>query len=571
MSEACKGGSEKGLHDAARQFLLGRIDYERSAAMPYDARAMRLDRMRHLLRELGDPQDRLPIVHIAGTKGKGSTAAMAAAILAAAGYRTGLYHSPHLDRVEERLIVCDGRHASSQHPRCSAAAGAIDRRQTCPADEFIELVEQVRPIAEAMDRSATDASMSPTFFELTTAIALLHFVRRAVEVAVLEVGLGGRLDSTNVCLPRVTVITNISFDHTQQLGKTLAKIAREKAGIIKPGVPVISGVLDDEPRQVIEAAATAAGSPLRQLGVDFDYVYRPPARARGPARDERHEPDDPASNVQRPTSNVQQFDSAVEHSTPQVDAFDVGRWTFDVGRSALSEGPRRGRADVRLRKPPIAYDGLELGLLGRHQAANAALAIAALAELQAQGWQIPEEAVRRGLAGVRWPARIEVVHQRPTVVLDAAHNLASIAALAETLDESFAPRRRVLIFGASSDKDVRGMLALVTPRFDEVIFTRYVNNPRGVPPEELARLAPNLARAATVCADPSEAWDAAGRLLLPGDLLCITGSFFLAAEMRAEMARRPLAADPAVPPVRGTAPASIASEKELPSETPILR
>src|SRR5262245_48974556 len=268
MSDGCHGGSEKAdspktsPQDTALQFLLGRINYEHSAAMPYGARAMRLDRMRHLLHELGNPQDRLPIVHIAGTKGKGSTAAITAAILTAAGYRTGLYHSPHLDRVEERLIV-DG--------------------QTCPPAEFVELIQQVRPVAEAMDRLTSPPaepaptpppaggqclSYSPTFFELTTAIALLHFVRRAVDAVVLEVGLGGRLDSTNVCRPRVTVITNISFDHTRQLGNTLAKIAREKAGIIKPGVPVVSGVLTDEPRWVIEQVAAAAGSPLRQLGVE---------------------------------------------------------------------------------------------------------------------------------------------------------------------------------------------------------------------------------------------------------------------------------------------------------------
>jgi dihydrofolate synthase / folylpolyglutamate synthase len=454
--------------EAARQFLLSRINYERSAVMPYSERAFRLDRMRYLLRQLGDPQDRLPIIHIAGTKGKGSTAAMTAAILSAAGYRTGLYHSPHLDCVEERLIV----------------AG-----EACPADEFARLVAQIRPVAEAMDRLTAEpgertspATMSPTFFELTTALAFLYFAQRAVDVVVLEVGLGGRLDSTNVCLPRVAVITNISFDHTQQLGNTLAKIAREKAGIIKPGVPVVNGVLDDEPRQVIEQVAAAAASPLRQLGTDFDFVYRPP----------------------------------------------------------LADGQRRGRVNVRLRGPDRRLEGLSLGLLGRHQAANAALAIAALAELERQGWTIPEEAIRRGVADVRWPARIEVVHERPTVVLDAAHNLASIQALLATLDESFAARRRVLVFGASSDKDVRGMVAVVAPRFDQVVFTRYVHNPRAVPPQELVRLAPDLAAAPLVCDTPAAAWDTARRTISPDDVLCITGSFFLAAEMRAQMHSRPL-------------------------------
>jgi dihydrofolate synthase/folylpolyglutamate synthase len=481
MSDSRDGGG-----DAAHQFLLGRINYERADVMPYGERSFKLDRMRELLRRLGDPQDGMAIIHIAGTKGKGSTAAMTAAMLTAAGYRTGLYHSPHLERVEERIMI-DGR--------------------PCPADEFAELVEQMRPIALEMDAASPQAgSLAPTFFELTTALALLHFARRTVDAVVLEVGLGGRLDSTNVCRPRVSVITNISFDHTRLLGKTLAKIAGEKAGIIKPGVPVVSGVCDAEPRQVIEDAAAAAGSPLRQRGVDFDFTYTPPRR--------------------------------------------------------VAQSHARGTVDVRLRQPPARYEGLELNLLGRHQAANAALAVAALHEFCGDDYQVPESAIRRGLGEVRWPARVEVVSWRPAIVLDAAHNLASVQALVETLAESFAARRRVLIFGASGDKDVRGMLAAIVPHFDQVIFTRYVNNPRGVPPEKLARLSSHLETGALVCADPAAAWEAARQLLEPEDLLCITGSFFLAAEMRAAMSRRPLAAsfEAATLP---TVPASTPSDEEM--------
>jgi hypothetical protein len=332
-------------------------------------------------------------------------------------------------------------------------------------------------------------------------------------------------------------------------------------------VTVVCGVLEDEPRQVIEEVAAGAGSPLRQLGVDFDFVYRAPrikggadqARGAGPELEDR------TSNVQHPTSNV-------EHGTRNAELSDVRRWTLDVQRSKSLDDLRPGRMAICLGEPPVTYHDLDLGLLGRHQAANAALAVAALAELRRQGWQIPHDAVRRGLAQVCWPARIEVVHRRPTVVLDAAHNLASIAALIETLEESFAPRRRVLVFGASSDKDVRGMLALVTPRFDQVIFTRYVNNPRGVPPEKLAQWAPALPPDHLLCADPAAAWDAAKRLVGPDDLLCITGSFFLAAEMRAEMARRPLAmeASPAKAPPEPTAPASIAAEQEISAEATIF-
>ncbi|HKD36341.1 MAG TPA: Mur ligase family protein, partial [Pirellulales bacterium] len=247
---------------AALDFLLGRIDYERAATVPYHRRAFHLERMRDLLSQLGNPHDSLKVVHIAGTKGKGSTAAMIAAVLSAAGYRTGLYTSPHLDRIEERLMI-DGR--------------------PCSPEQFVDLLERVRPAVEAMDedrRSEVGSRKSevagPTYFEITTAMAFLHFAEQATDIAVIEVGLGGRLDSTNVVIPLVSVITSISFDHMKQLGSTLDAIAHEKAGIIKRGVPVVSGVLGDEPRRAIEEVGRGQNSALIQLGVDFDFVYRPP-------------------------------------------------------------------------------------------------------------------------------------------------------------------------------------------------------------------------------------------------------------------------------------------------------
>ena len=190
---------------AALDWLMGRINYERTAFIPYQERQLKLDRMRQLLTRLGQPDAGLKIVHVAGTKGKGSTSAMIAAMLTAAGYRTGVFSSPHLERIEERFAV-DG--------------------QPCTADELVALVDRLRPVVEAMDDEAAadgDPTGGPTYFEVTTAMALVHFVERQVDAAVLEVGLGGRLDSTNVCLPAVSVITSISFDHTKQLGNTLAR------------------------------------------------------------------------------------------------------------------------------------------------------------------------------------------------------------------------------------------------------------------------------------------------------------------------------------------------------------
>lgn len=449
-------------HAAAMRFLLGRIDYERAWKMPYGAREFKLDRMRELLDRLENPQDRLPILHIAGTKGKGSTAAMLAAILTAAGYRTGMFSSPHFERVEERLAV-DG--------------------QACSADELVERVAEVKPVVEAMDREAAAAAgTGPTYFEIITALALLHFVRRRVDAAVLEVGLGGRLDSTNVCIPRVCVITSISLDHTEQLGDTLEAIAREKAGIIKPGVPVVSGVQAPGPRGVIREVCRQQVAPLLELGVDFTFDYRPP-----------------------------------EH---------------------LEQADAPARLDFRWRRPPAGlapaeYVDLAIPLPGRHQAANAALALAALAPLGQRGWRIEDKAVRRGLGGLRWPGRAEVLRRRPAVVVDVAHNVASIEALLQTLDESFHAPRRHLVFAASNDKDIRGMLHALLPRFDTVALTRYTANPRTAAPEELARLAYELSgRRPPTFADPAAAWRAAKALAEPDDLICVTGSFFIAAELR---------------------------------------
>ncbi len=452
----------------ALRFLFGRIDYERMTAVPYRKREFKLDRMWELAYRLGNPHQDIPVVHIAGTKGKGSVAIMAARVLSAAGYRTGLFTSPHLERVEERVTI-DGRE--------------------CPGGEFAELIERIRPVVEAMDREAAaagDDEIGPTYFEVATAVALLYFKQHDVDLAVLEVGLGGRLDSTNVCTPSVSVITSISFDHTKQLGNTLDSIAREKAGIVKPGVPVISGVVQEEPREAIREICRGRGSRLVELDVDFRFDYQPPRR--------------------------------------------------------LEQGPMTGKLGYR---SATSYADLELGMLGRHQAANAAVALAALEELRRDGWNIPEAAIRRGLAEAVAPARAEVIGRRPAIVLDAAHNLASVDALLATLDESFSPSRRLLIFAATQEKDLRGMVLRVMERFDRVVFTRYTSNPRSAPPEELAALAEELTgRVPSVCAEPSDAWSEISRLAEPADLICVTGSLFLAAEMRRMIADRPLLKHP---------------------------
>ena len=461
MSSSAGPNPNVARQEAARTFLFGRIDYERARNVPYGEQKFKLDRMRQLLDRLGNPHQAMPVIHVAGTKGKGSTAAMLGGILSAAGYRTGVFTSPHLDRVEERIMV-DG--------------------QSCSADEFVDLVDRLRPAVDAMDKQAQACDPPDdglTYFEMVTAMAGLHFAQRQADAAVLEVGLGGRLDSTNVCRPVVSVITSISFDHTEQLGNTLESIAREKAGILKPAVPVVSGVSDPGPRKVIREICGEQGCRLVELGVDFDVDYDPPRRL---------------------------------ELAPSMGKIDFRR---------RGEGAKRRLSDV------------SLSLLGRHQAANAAVALAVVDELRRTGWNVPEEAIRAALADLEWPARVEVIARRPAVVLDTAHNLASIDALIRVLDESFQPARRLLLFATTLDKDFRGMLSRLAPKFDHVTLTRYMTNPRAVPPEELAAVAAELTgQPCQACATPAEAWRQVRALAGSDDLICATGSFFIAGELR---------------------------------------
>ncbi|WP_254510102.1 bifunctional folylpolyglutamate synthase/dihydrofolate synthase [Anatilimnocola floriformis] len=446
---------------SALEFLFSRINYERTTQIPYRTGGLKLERMQALLRLVGDPHRAYPIVHIAGTKGKGSTATMIARILQAAGYKTGLYTSPHLERLEERFVI---------------------NGQLCTEQEFVQLAADLEAATLKLEEREP-LNRCPTFFEITTAMGLLHFARSGAEAVVLEVGLGGRLDSTNICTPRLSVITSISFDHVKQLGNTLAAIAREKAGIIKPGVPVVCGVCEEEPRNAIESVAILQQAPLLQRGIDFDFSVETDAAGR----------------------------MQVEYREP-------------------AESPK-----TKLGPFPV-------GMLGEHQATNAATAIAVVRALQPQReFRISEDDIRVGLAEACCTARIEVVRESPTVILDVAHNLASIEALLAALDLRFPPAKqnggcRILLFASSRDKDPTGMLKLLLPKFDRVIVTKYVNNPRAVEPEELCDLAHSLGAGEKVelAAEPQAAWQRARSLASDNDLICITGSFFLAAELRSQ-------------------------------------
>jgi len=458
--------------ESALAFLLGRIDYERKDQMPYRSRGFKLDRMRALLGRLGHPERHLPVVHVAGTKGKGSTAAMIAAALSAAGHRTGLFTSPHIERLEERFVI---------------------NGQPCPSARLVELLRQIAPAVAAMDDAtpAADGRSGPTFFEITTAAALLYLRQSEVDCAVLEVGLGGRLDSTNVCTPLVAVITSISFDHTRQLGNTLAAIATEKAGIIKPRVPVVIGVEQSEPCAAIRAVAARQNAPVIALGHDFDATYK--------------------STLNHLTG------SALEHEMP-VTIVDYRSW---------------------FATPATECRDLQLRMLGAHQARNAAVALATLQQLQQLGWDISQDAMRTGLATAFCPARVEVTQRTPLVILDAAHNVASIRALLAVVNAACRDLPRILVFATSRDKNAHAMLAELLPEFEHVILTRYVTNPRAVPAAHLAEVATAIRQqqqlagvTVHVVDEPTAAWQQAQQLATPAHTICITGSFFLAAELR---------------------------------------
>lgn len=438
-----------------------RINYERQTANSLTG--FKLDAVERLLLLLGNPQNQYPIVHIAGTKGKGSVTRLIAGMLQAAGYRTGSYTSPHLERVNQRYEV--------NHQEIS------DR-------QLHRHLAEIWPTIETSDlESVRLGSRRLTFFDIATALGFWHFAQEKVEAAVVEVGLGGRLDSTNVCRPVVTAITSISLDHTRQLGNTLAEIAAEKAGIIKPGVPVICGVIEDEPQKVIHDIAAQQGAPLFQVGRDFG-----------------------ATEV-RLGGNGSQFDYWLN------------------GQSEIAR-----------------EIGLEIHGLGRHQIHNACIALTALHLLSKVGFPRAFREIRTGLAEYRHAGRIEIVHRAPTVVLDVAHNEASMRALIETLVEQLPnwrlAKQRTLILAISRDKNQREMLELALGHFDRVIFTRFLNNPRATPQSQLLEWAqeicqlhqwhPRLETAET----PQLAWSMAQAELGEADVCCIAGSLFLAAELR---------------------------------------
>ncbi|MBE3589307.1 MAG: bifunctional folylpolyglutamate synthase/dihydrofolate synthase [Firmicutes bacterium] len=425
---------------------------ERLATLSRFGIRLGLERMAFLLDALGHPERSCAVIHVGGTNGKGSVSAMIAAVLTAAGYRTALYTSPHLHRVTERF--------------------RLDGRELDP-HTFAALLDDCWPLVERAQAAGLDP---PTEFEMLTAIAYLWARESGAEILVQEVGLGGRLDSTNLVEePLLCVLTNIGLDHTDRLGSTIEAIAREKAGIVKPGRPVVTA-FQGEALQVLRERCAACGSPLLRLDERARYEGRP----------------------------VWGADGAAE-------------WRLDY------EGEGWQLHEVRLALP------------GRHQLRNAALALLALETAAREGGlRIPEPAVRRGLVEVRWPGRLELFTPAggPRLLFDGAHNAHAAAELAATLPESFRWRRLHAVLGMLADKDVEGALPLLARHADRA-FLAPPPGARAAAPERLAAALRAAAHPSfAVFDDARAAFAAAMEGLGPQDLVLVAGSLYLVGALR---------------------------------------
>jgi dihydrofolate synthase/folylpolyglutamate synthase len=433
-------------YEASVRYLLS---LGRELAAPTQAAAAKFDleNITVLAERLGNPQRAYPSAHIAGTNGKGSTAAFLESIFRQAGFRTGLNTSPHLEKINERIRI-NGEEISDK--------------------AFAEILTRIHLLIEEL-LAAGKLRTHPTYFECVTAMAFEYFARERVELAVFEVGLGGRLDATNILSPVVTIITRIDFDHENFLGHSLKEIAAEKAGILKHGVPVVLAEQLPEVREVILARAMTLGCPViepsKSFRVDRESIHNGSVRAR-----------------------------AVETDSGKI---------FEVDPS----------------------------LPGRFQFRNALNAVAAARFLQVRGFQISDEAITRGVAETVWPGRLEKLHSAPDVYLDGAHNPGAARELAHFLQQNFSARKVWLIYAALRDKAVDEVAGLLFPHAAEVIFTA-PNTSRAISAVQLAEVAGHHATQFSVIPDAERAFEHALAQAAPQDAIFITGSLYLVGQLR---------------------------------------
>ncbi len=433
-------------YPAAMDYLAAQINHERRPPRKHQRGMFTLARMQRLLKDLDQPQDRFKCIHVAGTKGKGSTAVMLASMLANNGLKVGVYTSPHVMDIRERIVVNDA---------------------------MISKHDMARYIARIAEVTAGYEKDRPTYFEILTAVAFLYFAEQGVDLAVVEVGLGGRFDATNTIKPEAIALTSISLDHMAQLGDTVEQIASEKAGVFKRGVPIISAPQPTGVKRVLKKAADETGSRLAFVGDEIRFSYR-----------------------------------------------------FESSREA---GPQ---ARICITTATSHFDHLLVPLVGEHQAINCSVALGVLDVLKGRGFAIDDEKVTVGLTKVKLQGRMEMLCDEPRVLADGAHNAASIEALMRAIGQNVPYDSMVVIFGCCGDKDVEGMLKLIQLGADKVIFTG-INSPRSADPLELAaRFAEITGRMAQVATDLAEAIEIAEKAITREDLICITGSFYLVSEAK---------------------------------------
>ncbi len=431
-------------YQQAVDYIQSLTDYEKTPGVQYTSTTCDLQRVEEVLAVLGSPQLKARTAHIAGTKGKGSTTAMIASALSSSGYLTGMYTSPHFRTIRERIQV---------------------NGEMIAEYEFADVATRIRPCVETVN--ATSAPFALTTFEVLTVLAFVYFAERGVKYQAIEVGLGGRLDATNVVKPDVCVVTSISMDHMEVLGKTIEAIAAEKAGIIKPQSTVVCAPQDVRAYRVVADHCLRNGARLIRIGEDISFVYG----------------------------------------------------QSDSRRQMFTINGRLGRYD------------LEIPLLGQHQMENAACAVGALEVLAEHDAGITKENVSRGLASVKWPGRLHVLRERPWLVCDGAHNADSAAKLRQAVQKYFKFQRSLLVVGTSADKDVPGIVTELAPLCSEVIVTRSGHPRSAQPealaeeflkhsiPASIARSVPDALEIAMAKAKPEDLVCVTGSLFVVGETL----------------------------------------------------
>jgi len=429
-------------YQEALDYIYSFVDYSRTHQANLSPENFDLSRMADFLDLLGTPHKKFPSLHIAGSKGKGSVSAFCASVLQAAGFKVGLYTSPHLKDLEERMQI---------------------NKVPIPRNTLAEYVEEIKPAVDTVPKLTT--------FEIMTGLAFLFFARQNVDIAVIEVGLGGRLDATNIITPLVSVITSLYLDHVTILGETLEEIAAEKGGIIKPGIPVVSAPQEEKALSVIKKIAAQHDSPF--IEVEEEYPY------------------------------------SIVSSTLDGQEFVFTKPTEDQGGN-------------------LPYF---IPLLGTFQVINAVTAYAALDNIKSRGFPLDEEEIKRGLETTVWPARFEIARREPPVIFDSAHNPASMRKLRETLDSFFPDLPLVLIFGISEDKQLDGMLKEILPRTSHLITTQ-ADHPRAMDSEDLEKWAREYPCSSEAIPNVQNALSRAVQLAGNDKVVLVTGSIFVAASAR---------------------------------------